>query len=141
MKSSLHKLSLFAVITCALALAPASGLAQEKKSETATEKKPENPNRILPFHGTVDAVDKNAKTVKVGERVFHVTSDTHIKKDEKPGTLNDATVGEAIRGSYRKAEDGKLNAVSLSFGAKPAEGEKSAAPVEKPAKKQPKSAE
>ena len=155
MKSSLYQLSVLAVITGALALAPVQSFAQEKKNETAPEKKSEhtgdakkapNPNKPLPFHGKLDAVDKQAKTLKVGERVFHITSETRIKKDEKPATLDDGVVGEPVRGSYHQTENGKLNAVSVSFGQKPAEGEKPAAntsvvPQEKPIKKQPKSAQ
>jgi hypothetical protein len=78
----------------------------------------------------VDAVDKAAKTVKVGERVFHVTAETRLEKNGKPATLADAVVGEPIRGSARKTEDGTLKAVSMSFGVKP-EGEAPAG--EKPA--------
>jgi len=134
MKRSLYQLSLLAIITAALALAPVQSFAQEKKENPGDAKKAENANRALPFRGKVDAVDKSAKTIKVGERVFHVTAETRIMKNEKPATLDDATVGEAVRGSYHKAADGKLNAASLSFGEKPAAPEK--VPAEKPAKKQ-----
>ena len=93
-----------------------------------------NPNRTIPFRGKVDAVDKEAKTVKVGTRVFQVTAETKIQKDSKDGTLADAVVGEPVTGSYRQAEDGKLNAVSLRFGQRPqeapaTEGAKPAAPA------------
>ena len=131
MKKSLYRLSLFAVIATALALSPARSFAQEKKDEKAPAPKAENANRPLPFRGKVDAIDKTAKTVKVGERVFHVTAETRIMKNEKPAKLDDAAVGEEVRISYRKTDDGKLNAVSLSFGVKPAEAEGA------PAKKQP----
>jgi len=127
------------MITAALALAPAQSFAQEKKENTGDAKKAESANKPLPFRGKVDAVDKTAKTIKVGERVFHVTAETRIMKNEKPATLDDAAAGEAVRGSYHKTDDGKLNAVSVSFGEKPAAP--ASAPAEKPAKKQPKPAQ
>ena len=146
MKSSLSQLSLLAVIAAALAVAPVTSFAQEKKNDKAAEKKAEtsdeakkpNPNRALPFRGKVEAVDKNAKTVTVSGKVYQITSETRIKKDEKPGTLDDGIVGEAARGSYRKTEDGKLNAVSVFFGLKPeAPAEKPVAPAKKAEKAEP----
>ena len=147
-------MTLLGAVGCALTFAPVQSFAQEKKNENAAaksagsqgdEKKAPNPNRALPFRGTVAAVDKSAKTVKVGTRFFHVTAETKLQKDNKAATLDDVVVGEPIRGSYRQAEDGKLNAMSLSFGPKAAdpqaEGEKPAAASEKPVKKQLKGAD
>ena len=146
MKTSLYKLSLLAAVGCALTLAPVQSFAQEKKNVQPAEKSGEgdakkapNPNRALPFRGKVDAVDQKAKTVTVGTRVFHVTTETKIQKDGKAATLADVVVGEAIRGSLRQAEDGKLTALSMSLGPKGPEagktgGDQSVTP-EKPAKK------
>ena len=75
--------------------------------------------RAIPFRGKIAAVDKSAKTIKVGERTFHVTSDTRIVKAGKPATLDDATVGEDVGGAYRESEDKKMNLVSLRVGARP----------------------
>ena len=77
------------------------------------------PTRSLPFRGKIDSVDKQAKTVKVGERVFQITSDTRIMKDGKPATLDDAKAGEEVGGAYREGSDKKLNLVSLRLGARP----------------------
>jgi len=138
----LVKLSLLTIIGCALTLSPYQSPAQEKKNENAAEKsggaqgeasKAQNTHRAIPFRGKVDAVDKAAKTVKVGTRVFAVSAETKIQKDGKAATLEEITVGEPIRGSYRQADDGKLNAVSLFFGLKEAEA-KGAGDGEKPAK-------
>lgn len=85
--------------------------------------------RALPFNGKIAAVDKQAKTVKVGERVFQVTSTTRLTKDNKTTTLDDAKVGEEVGGSYREGDDKKLNLVSLRIGPKPdAPAKKDAAP-------------
>jgi len=143
MKTSLVKLSLLTVVGCTLTLTPFQSPAQEKKNENAAEKsggaqgeakKAVNPNRSLPLNGKVAAVDKSAKTVKVGNREFHVSAETKIQKDGKAATLEEITVGEPIRGSYRQAEDGKLNATSLFLGLKEAEAAKPAGQGEKSAK-------
>jgi len=151
MKRFINSWSLPVIAGCALLLSPVQSLAQEKKPENPAEKsggeqgdikKAPNPNRSIPFRGKVDAVDKAAKTVKVGTRVFLVNADTKIQKDNKAGTLDDIAVGEPIRGAYRQAEDGKMTAISLSLGAKAAEtgatGEKpsgSSEIIKSPAKK------
>ena len=59
------------------------------------------------------------KTIKVGERVFHITEETRIRKDGKTALLEDAKVGEEVGLSYRQV-DGKLMALSLRLGPAPA---------------------
>jgi hypothetical protein len=72
----------------------------------------------LPFHGKVVSVDKTAKTIKVGERTFHVMGTTNVNKTGKPATLDDVTVGEEVRGAYTE-KDGKLELLSLGIGPAP----------------------
>ena len=83
------------------------------------ERKEAQANRAIPFRGKIAAVDKQAKTVKVGERTFHVTADTRIMKAGKPAMLDDANVGEDVGGQYREGADKKLNLVSLRIGPRP----------------------
>lgn len=83
------------------------------------EKKEAQANRAIPFRGKIATVDKQAKTVKVGERTFQATADTRIMKAGKPATLDDATVGEEVGGQYREGADKTLNLVSLRIGARP----------------------
>jgi hypothetical protein len=77
------------------------------------------PARAVPFRGKIDAVDKQAKTFKINDRTFNVTSDTRIMKAGKPGTFDDVKVGEDASGNYREAADKKLNVVSLRVGPRP----------------------
>ena len=70
------------------------------------------------FRGTVSAIDVKAMTLTVETRTFAVTSDTKIIKDGKSATLADGVVGEQVSGAYKKTDDGKLNAISIHFGAK-----------------------
>lgn len=75
--------------------------------------------RSLPFRGKIAAVDKQAKTLKVGERVFQITSESRIMKAGKPATLDDAAAGEEVGGAYREGADKKLEVVSLRIGPRP----------------------
>jgi len=123
MKNSLTNTILFGLVASAIACAPLTSRAQEDKKGKGEEKSGaaagEKSDRPIPFRGKIDSVDKTAKTVKVGERVFKVTSDTRIRKGGQDATLDDAVAGEDIGGSYRRATDGTLNAVSLRFGPRP----------------------
>ena len=123
MKKNILKIAVFSLLVAAIAGAPTQMQAQEGKEKTATEKKdaPKS-DRGIPFHGKVAALDKTAKTLTVGDRVFQVTSETKIKKAGKAATLDDAAVGEEVGGTYTKGDDGKLTAKSLRIGPKP-EGE------------------
>jgi hypothetical protein len=132
MKTNILKIVVLSVVAAAIALGPTPGFAQEKKDEAATEKKDapkegkKGKNGGLPARGKLAAVDKAAKTIKVGERTFHVTDQTRIQKTGKPATLDDAVVGENV-GIFYKEEGGKLMALTLRFGPQPegeAKGEK-----------------
>lgn len=137
MKKIILKIVVLSLVAVAIALGPTPGFAQEtKKDEAAAEKKVAPPegkkgkNGGLPARGKLTAVDKTAKTVKVGERTFHVTAETRIRKDGKTATLNDAVVGEDVGVSY-KEEAGKLMALSLRFGPVPESQKKSGEKKEK----------
>ena len=80
--------------------------------------------RSLPFRGKIEAVDKVAKTIKVGERTFHITSTTKLAKAGKPAILEDAAVGEEVGGAYREGDGGRMELVSLRIGAKPTDKKK-----------------
>ena len=143
MKKSTFRLAAFALLTAAIVIAPTSGFGAEKKEE-----KPAAPageagkpkNDMPPFRGKVSAIDKAAMTFTVGERTFQVTSDTKITKGGKPAALQDAVVGEEVGGRYKKSADGKMVALSVRFGPKPASEDKPEKP-EKPADKEKKKAE
>jgi hypothetical protein len=125
------KISLFAA---AIVAAPALSRAQDATTTTpavtpaqSTPAAPAKSKKGLVFKGTVSAVDTNAMTLTVETRTFVVTSDTKIIKDGKPATLGDAVVGEPVSGTYKKADDGTLNATTIHFGAKGGKKKKEAA--------------
>jgi hypothetical protein len=121
MKNS-FRIVLAGLMTTALVLAPAVGLAQDKsKTPPAAnaETKPAPGARAIPFRGTVTALDKTAMTVTVGERVFHISSETRLMKNTQPGTFADINIGDNITGNYVKEDDGKLTAKMARFGPRP----------------------
>ncbi len=119
MKTRILKLTILAPLALSLLLVSQTLLAQstnkapEKKAPS--EKKPS----AHPFHGTLTAIDKNAKTITVGKVTYQITSETKIRKNDKPATLEDGVVGEDVAGYVKPDKDGKLFASSVRFGAKP----------------------
>jgi len=91
----------------------------------AKKAKPATKPAATTFHGTVAALDTNAMTLTVEKRTFEITSETVITKNDKPAILSDGTVGEAVRGAFKKGEGGKLDATAIHFGGatKPAKKE------------------
>lgn len=112
-------MTLAGLLAAVVLAVPVHVSAQSTNKPAATA--PDAKSRPIPFRGKLAAVDKTAKTITLDEktkRTFQVTSETKIMKDDKPATLDDATVGEAVRGSYRKSDDGKMTLRLLSIGAK-----------------------
>jgi len=124
------------LLTATMVFAPVAGIAQDKPDKPkapAAGNAPEKPAsvaRAIPMRGTVAAVDKDAKTVTVGERVFHVNAETKVMKGNDAATLAEVKVGDVIGGNYTKGDDGKLTAKMIRFGAKPSPAE----PTDKKAK-------
>lgn len=124
MKKTTFKIAVLSLLAAVIAAGPSQGFAQETKKEKPAAAKKDAPkgekkNGRIPFNGKIAAVDKTAKTITVGERVFQITSETKLIKAGKPATLDDAAVGEQVGGSYIKTEDGKLNATTVRIGPKP----------------------
>jgi len=136
MIKSILKISLLSLIAAAIAGTPTQVFSQQtNKHEHAEKPEPKaNKSGTIPFHGKLKAVDKTAKTISVGETTVQITSETKIMKAEKPATLEDGVIGEPVSGAYKKSADGKLNATTLRFGAKPEAAEGEAKPEKKPKK-------
>jgi hypothetical protein len=123
------KLTLLTVLALASTLATFSSPAQatnkssEKKLSPASKHEVSGTNSVSkqtagPFHGKLAALDKSARTVTIGKRTFHVTSDTKIMKAGKPATFEEGVVGEESSGYFKASDDGKLVASKLTFGPK-----------------------
>ena len=107
------------LITLMLATATIIGSNCVIGADKPSEKKETAGTRAIPFRGKIASVNKEANTLKIGERTFQVSPETRIIKAGKSATLDDASVGEDVGGSYREGTDKKLNVVSLRIGAKP----------------------
>ena len=113
------KTSLLAMLAVAVAGWPVCASATDTNAPAIEKKEPKTKkSSVLPFHGKLKAVDKTAKTISVGERMFQITSETKISKSDKPAMLEDGVVGEDVSGAYKKGDDGKLTATLVHFGPK-----------------------
>jgi len=113
----MKKLFSSAVLAATLMACPFFAQAADAPADAPkTEKKA----RPLPFVGKIGAVDKTAKTItlegKEKARVFLITSETRIRKDRKPATLDDVQLGERVGGSARENAAGKMEVVTLNVG-------------------------
>lgn len=120
------------IILCALAgfatIVALPAHAQDKSASTEVKK-----DRPIPFNGKINEIDKAAKTISIGKekkRTIQVTDSTKITKSGKAATLEDASVGDEVGGTYRD-NAGKLEAVSLRVGPKPEAEPKAAAKKKK----------
>jgi hypothetical protein len=119
------KIGAAALLAVAIAGAPAQLLAQttnkpaaEKKTTAVKKDSSAKKKAAHPFHGKLAEVDKVAKTIKLGQSVYQITSETKITKDGKPATLEDGVVGEPVSGYAKPTEDGKMAATTVRFGPK-----------------------
>jgi hypothetical protein len=120
MKNNISQITVLGLLAAALIALPASSRAEGTnppaapgQSESGKPKK-----HHPPFNGKVGAVDVTAKTLTVGTLTLQVTPETKITKNGKPATLADGVVGEPVSGAYKKTAEGKLDAISIHFGAK-----------------------
>ena len=119
MKKTIAKVAVLSLFTAIMVAVPSFVYAQGATTNVPASGQSTSPKHtIIPFHGKLDAVNTNAMTLTVGNRTFQVTSDTKIFKNGKPATLSECVVGEPVRGTYKKTETGKLEALSVHFGAK-----------------------
>ena len=122
MMKSILKIGALSLLAAAIAGLPLQLLAQstntpaaDKKAAAAKKDSAAKKKAAHPFHGKLAAVDKIAKTIKVGESIYQITSETKITKAGKPATLEDGVVGEPVSGYVKPTEDGKMAATTVTF--------------------------
>ena len=116
MKNNIAKITLFSLIAAALVAVPSVSRAGDATNAPAATTPAPKKHAGTPFHGKVVAVETNAMTFTVGTMTIAITSETKITKDGQPAVFADITVGEAVRGSYKKDDAGKLNATTVRIG-------------------------
>jgi hypothetical protein len=75
---------------------------------------------LVPYHGIISAVDKDAKTFTIEGRKPHVLKiidGTPITKDGETATIDDINKDDEVSGSYLKDSDGTLLARTVKIGA------------------------
>ncbi len=119
----MKKLVVTLLTALSLIVLAADAQSAEEQGPPASKSERKGPKHI-PFHGKLEAVDKEAKTLRIGERTFEITPETKITKAAKPAQLDDAVIGEPVGGSYREAAPGHLQVLSLRLGPKVSKAEK-----------------
>ena|SRR6266487_2888898 len=75
---------------------------------------------LVPYHGVISAVDKNAKTFTIEGRskssVLTIIDGTPITKDGETVTIDDINKDDEVSGSYLKDADGTLLARTVKIG-------------------------
>ena len=122
------KLGAISLLAAAVAGTPLQLLAQttnKPAAKPAADKPAAKPaadakaeKKAHPFHGKLAEVNKVAKTITVGKSIYQITSETKIKKGDKPATLEEGVVGEPVSGYVKPNADGKFVATTVTFGAK-----------------------
>jgi hypothetical protein len=125
MIKSVLRIGAVSLLAAAIVGMPARLLAQttnnpaaNKKAAVAKKDTTAKKKSAHPFRGKLAAVDKAAKTIKVGESIYQITSETKITKAGKPATLEDGVVDEPVTGYAKPTDDGKMAATTVHFGAK-----------------------
>src|ERR687892_2083262 len=75
---------------------------------------------LVPYHGIISAVDKDAKTFTIEgrreSRVLKMIEGTSITKGGQPATIDDINKDDEVSGSYLKDADGTLVARTVKIG-------------------------
>ena len=86
-------------------------------AEETPEKGPKKTSG-LPFRGKISAIDLQTKKVSLAGkqvRTYQVTTETKIKKDGEPATLDDAKVGDSVGGYAVREDEGAPRVVTLNI--------------------------
>ena len=126
MKHSIVKAGWLICLAGATALAPLALAAQNTNApaaskaaaETKAGSKAQKPKAAHSFRGKLVKADKTAKTTKVGQSVYHISSETKLMKGGKAATLDDGVEGELVTGYVKPDAKGRMVASSVYFGGK-----------------------
>lgn len=76
---------------------------------------------LVPYHGVISALDKNAKTFTIEGRgkahTLKIIDGTPITKNGETATIDDISKDDEVSGSYLKDSDGTLLARTVKIGA------------------------
>ena len=116
-----------ALMLCLCTLLSEQAICQSTTSTPASQT-PTNGSRVkhgpkgllVPYHGIISAVDKDAKTFTIEGRrephVLKIIDGTPITKDGETATIDDINKDDEVSGSYLKDSDGTLLARTVKIG-------------------------
>ena len=116
-----------ALMLCLCTLLSDQAISQGTSSSPAAQPSPtgssvrHRPKGLLvPYHGIISAVDKNAKTFTIegrrDSRVLKIIEGTPITKGGETATIDDLNKDDEVSGSYLKDADGTLLARTVKIG-------------------------
>jgi hypothetical protein len=113
-----------ALMLCLCTLLSGHVICQSENSSPASQPSPNARHRpkglLVPYHGIISAVDKNAKTFTIEgrreSRVLKIIDGTPITKDGETATIDDINKEDEVSGSYLKDADGTLLARTVKIG-------------------------
>ena len=116
-----------ALMFCLCTLLSDQAISQATSSPAASQPSPTgSPVRhrpkglLVPYHGIISAVDKNAKTFTIegrrDSRVLKIIEGTPITKGGETATIDDLNKDDEVSGSYLKDADGTLLARTVKIG-------------------------
>ena len=115
------------LLLCLCTLLSEQAICQSTTSPPASQMSP-NGSRVrhrpkgslVPYHGIISAVDKNAKTFTIEgrreSRVLKIIDGTAITKGGETATIDDINKDDEVSGSYLKDADGTLLARTVKIG-------------------------
>ena len=116
-----------ALMLCLCTLLSDQAIPQATNSPSTSQTSP-NGSRVkhrakgslVPYHGIISAVDKDAKTFTIEgrreSRVLKMIEGTSITKGGQPATIDDINKDDEVSGSYLKDSDGTLLARTVKIG-------------------------
>jgi len=113
-----------ALMLCLCTLLSRHAICQSESSppasQTPTHVRHRPKGLLVPYHGIISAVDKNAKTFTIegrrDSRVLKIIEGTPITKGGETATIDDLNKDDEVTGSYLKDADGTLLARTVKIG-------------------------
>jgi hypothetical protein len=115
------------LLLCLCTVVSKQAICQSATSSPASQTSPNDSHvrhrpkgLLVPYHGIISAVDKDAKTFTIEgrreSRVLKIIDGTPITKDGETATIDDINNDDEVSGSYLKDSDGTLLARTVKIG-------------------------
>ena len=113
-------LSLFTLVSEQAICQSASSSPASQASPNDSRVRHRQKGSLVPYHGIISAVDKDAKTFTIEgkreSRVLKIIDGTPITKGGQTATIDDINKDDEVSGSYLKDADGTILARTVKIG-------------------------